>query len=321
MTVNKEQIQQAVFSGVKRGWSGFIWLLKILLPISLFTTLLVYSGWIGKIDFLLEPAMAFLNLPPMAALPLIAGLFTGIYGGIAAMTALPLSMDHMTLIAIFLLISHNIIQEGIVQAKTGLNLLTATIVRLTASVITVFAASLYLAPETAAAPAAAHAVSGEALSLSAVLTGWAVNNFFLSLKILGVIMSLMVALELMKLFDLINRIVSLITPLLRLMGLSKSVGVLWLTAAIFGLAYGSAVLIEEAKESHIDPEEMKKLQFSMGINHAMVEDPALFIPLGIGVFWLWVPRLIAAMIAAQLLGLYYKARGRRVLSPAVDRTP
>jgi hypothetical protein len=44
----------------------------------------------------------------VAALPLLVGTLTGIYGAIAAMVVLPFTKGQMTLIAIFLLIAHNL---------------------------------------------------------------------------------------------------------------------------------------------------------------------------------------------------------------------
>jgi hypothetical protein len=45
----------------------------------------------------------------------------------------------------------------------------------------------------------------------------------------------------------------------------------------------------------------------------MIEDPALFAMLGINLFWLWVPRLIMAVIAIQAY------RGIRFLSSKMKR--
>ena len=143
------QLESSLKVGIKKGWSGFIWMLKILIPISFLTALLEYSGWLYKIDFLLRPGMNLLDLPPVAALPLIAGMLTGIYGCIAAMAMLPLTIVQMTLVANFVLISHNLIQEGVIQGKSGLNPLRATLVRLTASVVTVIAISFFLKPDSA----------------------------------------------------------------------------------------------------------------------------------------------------------------------------
>jgi len=64
--------------------------------------------------------MGLLNLPSIATLPLVVEMLSGIYTGIAAMIVLPLTNNQMTLIAVFLMISHNLVQEEIIQAKSGL---------------------------------------------------------------------------------------------------------------------------------------------------------------------------------------------------------
>jgi hypothetical protein len=52
---------------------------------------------------------------------------------------------------------------------------------------------------------------------------------------------------------------------------------------------------------------------SIGINHSMVEDPLLFLPLGIGIFWLYVPRFVAAMVAVRIYNaIEAVVQGRRM---------
>ena len=307
MDTVRAKLKHSLTTGVKKGWSGFLWMLKILVPISLFTALLEYSGWIYKLDFLLGPGMNLLNLPSMAALPLIAGLLTGIYGGIAAMVVLPLTQDQMTLIAIFILISHNLIQEGVIQGKSGMHPFKAIVLRLLASIITVLMVSFFLETETIALAAKGPAMAARP-PLLVMLESWLVAMLYLSLKIFAIIMVIMILLALMKSFNLIQHIVKIIGPLLRAMGLDQRVGVLWLTANVFGLAYGGAVIVEEAQEGSLTARELERLHLSIGINHSMVEDPVLFLPLGLSAFWLWVPRLITAIVAVHLFDLYYKIR-------------
>ncbi len=301
-------VKQSLRSGVKKGLSGFIWMLKILIPISFLTALLEYSGWLYKIDFLLRPGMNLLDLPPVAALPLIVGMLTGIYGCIAVMAMLPLTIVQMTLVANFVLISHNLIQEGVIQGKSGLNPVRATLVRLTASIVTVMAISFFLKPDSAGPAPIGASVAAHPLLLI-MLKSWFVAMLYLSFKIFVIIMVLMIILETMKSFNLIPHIVKILTPLLKTMGLDQRVGILWLTATVFGVAYGGAVIVEEAKEGYLTARELERLHFSIGINHSMVEDPALFLPLGLSAFWLWVPRLITAIIAVRLYDLYYKIKG------------
>lgn len=303
----QNKLKYGLKTGITKGWSGFVWMLKILAPISFLTALLEYSGWINKIDFLLEPGMNLLNLPPIAALPLIAGMLTGIYGGIASMVVLSLTNNEMTLIAIFLLTSHNLIQEGIIQGKSGLNPVKATLFRLTASIVTVIIVSQFLASEPAELVEKSAFVSTHP-SFLIMLKSWFVATLYLSLKIFAIIMVLMILLETMKIFSMIQHIVKILSPLLKAMGLDNKVGILWLTATVFGIAYGGAVIVEEAKEEHLTKKELERLHLSIGINHSMIEDPALFLSLGLSAFWLWIPRFITAIIAVHLFDLYCKIK-------------
>ena len=282
-------------SGAQKGWRGSVWLLKILVPISFLTMLLDYSGWLTKIDFVLAPVMQVLNLPAAAALPLLMGILTGIYGGIAAMTALPFTPEQMTLMAIFLLISHNLFQESVIQGCSGLNVWTATCIRLAASVITVIFTAPFLGNGHHAMPVALAAPLADQ-TFGELLQAWALATLILGFKIIIIIMALMVLLELMKAYHLIRYLSVIMNPLMRLMGLDHKAGFLWLTAAVFGLSYGGAIIVEEVKSGHLDQDDLTRLQLSIGINHSVIEDPVLFLSLGIGPFWLWVPRLLAALI-------------------------
>jgi hypothetical protein len=141
-----------------------------------------------------------------------------------------------------------------------------------------------------------------------MLANWGIDTLYLCLKIFTIIMPLLCLLEIMKQFNLIDYIVKPLTPLLRILGLEKKIGTLWLTAVIFGLLYGAAVIVEATKKGTFTREELQRLQVSIGINHSMLEDPALFLSLGLSPFWLWVPRFVAAIIAVHSLKLYHRIK-------------
>lgn len=294
---------------MKKGWKGLVWLLKIILPVSFATALLVYFGIVYKLDFLLTPVMTFLCLPASAALVLVIGLFTGIYGTVAALSVIPFAMEHMILIAVFTLISHNLIQESLVQGNSGVNPFFAAVFRLFMAVLVTFLCAKIMGanPETGGIQAAGPMQESSQTFLM-MCTAWGRDTAWLVLQIFCIIMPLMVILELFKAFDIIAAITKLASPLLKVMGLDRSCGMLWLTAAIFGLAYGAAVLVEETRDNEFKKEDLTKLHLSVGVNHAMIEDPALFLPLGIPVLWLWVPRLVAAFLAAWLYTFFLSAR-------------
>ena len=292
---------------------------KIILPVSLVTFLLDYSGWLAHLDGLVEPLMAAIHLPAMAALPLIAGLLTGIYGAIAAMSVLPFTIEQITLMAVFLLIAHSLIQEGMVQHQSGCPAWMATTVRLTSAVLTVWALGLILGPETVQETAAASAVAARTAFWPAA-KAWGTDMIWLCLKILFIIMTLMIFMEFLKQYRIIDRLMGIIDPLMGLLGLDRRVGMLWMTAAVFGITYGGAVIVEEARDRQLTADQLKPLHVSIGINHAMVEDPALFLPLGIHPFWLWIPRLVTAVAFTYIYHLWRWTKKRR-RPMAVNTTP
>lgn len=296
-------VRDAFVTGLKKGLSGFIWIMKIVVPVSFLTALLAWSGFLNSIDFIVQPVMGFLYLPAMAALPLIIGMLAGIYGGIAAMAILPFTYGQMILMANFLLIAHNMIQEGIIQSKSGLPAFKATAIRIGTACITVIILAQFLdvGPE---GPASAGAGLPEPVPFLTMLNSWATETAGLAFKIFLIIMTILSSLEVIKVLGWINTVVKFLSPLLRIMGLSEKVGLLWITAVVFGLAYGGAVIVEEARAGHLDSEELETLQLSIGINHSMVEDPSLFLSLGLSPFWLWVPRTIIAIIAVRVLTLW-----------------
>ncbi len=309
MTFDPARLRRGLVTGLGRGWRGFWWLAKILVPISLATSLLVWSGLIEAADFLFQPAMSLLHLPAAAAWPLFVGLVAGVYAGIGAMTALPFTTPQMTLMAIFLLLAHNFIQEGVVQGKSGLHPLKATLFRLAAACLCVVVSAQFLdaSPEGPGLHLAGEAARPPFL---AMLQGWALAMLRLLPKILIIVVGLLTLLEIMKSLNVIDRLAWALGPLLRAMGLSQRVGFLWLTGVLFGLSYGAAVIVEEAREGGLSPPELEGLQLSVGLNHSVLEDTAIFMALGVGAFWLLVPRFLAAMAAVRLLGLWRRRSGQ-----------
>ena len=285
-------------AGLKRGWRSFGWICRIIIPVSLLVTLLQWTGWLNQLSFLLSPLMNLINLPFQAALPIIGGMLINAYVTIAAMAALPFTIEQMKLITVFTLICHNLIIEGIIQHKSGINVIKITPIRIAAAILTVLIASQFLGDTSQSLPIAAQLTFNAPLLM--VLKNWAVNLMTLLLKILGIIMVIMIMLELSQSLGWTKRSVRFFRPLMKVLGLPEQAATLWVISVGFGLTYGGAVTIDEAKRGILNKEELERLHISIGINHSMVEDPPLFLALGINPFWVWVPKLLMAIIAVQL---------------------
>ncbi|MEW6334146.1 MAG: iron transporter [Thermodesulfobacteriota bacterium] len=298
-------LRAGIRAGLKRGWHGFVWMMKIIIPISLFTALLDWSGVLHSLDFLLKPLMGFLSLPPNAALPLVIGMLSGVYGGIAAMVVLPFDTGQMTLIAVFILMCHSLVQEGIIQGNSGIHPLKVTLVRLVAAVVTLLLMAPWVGSSTAM-PAIAGDLPSAHPAFPGMIRHWAWKTLGLTVKIFFIITALLTFLEILKTFGWIHPLVRALDPFLRIMGLDQRVGFLWMTAVVFGLSYGGAIIVEEARSGHLTKDELEVLHLSIGMNHSMVEDPPLFIPMGIHPFWIYVPRLVMAIITVRLMRLWQR---------------
>ncbi|MFC1941969.1 iron transporter [Chloroflexota bacterium] len=297
----QNQLKNAFLDGIKKGWNTFLWMCKIVVPISLVVTLLQWTGWLNQLYIWLNPLMGLLDLPPEAMLPIVSGMLINNYAVIAIMTVIPFTAAQMTMIAIFSLIAHNLIMEGIVQHKSGISVVKINIFRIIAAILTVFIISQFMGDTSQ------RVVMPISLTTSSpileVLKTWAIDTIYLLLKILGIIIAIMIAQESLKSLGWLDYITGLFRSFMKVMGLSRKTTLIWLTAAVFGLLYGSAVIINEAKRGTLTKDELDYIHLSIGINHALIEDPFLFAVLGLNLFWLWIPRFITAIVAVHLYRL------------------
>jgi hypothetical protein len=207
----------------------------------------------------------------------------------------------MTLIAVFVLIAHNLIMEGIIQHRSGINVARVTLVRIAAAIVTVLIVSQLLGDISENVLGVTDTVTGA--PILEALGQWALNTLILLAKIFGIIMAIMIALESLAWLGWTDRMFNVSRPLMKIIGLSDRAAMLWVTAVVFGLMYGGAVIQERAKQGDLTKAELEHLHISIGINHSMVEDPVLFMALGLNGLWMLVPKLVMAVLVVHIFRL------------------
>jgi len=304
MSEFRSQLRIGLRTGIKRGWGSFVWICKIIIPVSFIAAVIQWAGWLSYLDFLLHPLMNVINLPAAAALPIIIATTVSFYAGIAIMVVLPFTIEQVILIALFITIAHMLIVEGIVQHKAGLNIVKATLVRIGAAILAVFVVS-QLFTDTSQSISLPASLAAQAPFIE-VLKGWAIDTLRLCGRIFIIIMLVMMVLYALEYLGWIKYLVKFFKPLMKVLGLSDEAVTIWVTGAGFGLLYGSAVIAEETKKKHLTKEELEHLQVSIAVNHSIVEEPALFLALGVNPLWLLIPRFVIAILAVHTLrGVQY----------------
>lgn len=303
MNSSFEKIKKSIFSALPAAKKTTWWIVKIIVPVSLLVSLLQYAGFIAHIAHYLHPVFSFIGLPGESAIVFITSTFLPLYAPIAIVTALPLGVREVTILAVMCLISHNLLVETAIQKKAGSSYAVMLLVRIFSS----FAAAYFLnklLPADMTGKVSAHAAV-DYDTVWQMLTAWAISSFWLMLKIWLIIAGLIFLQNVLKEFHLLDKISAFFAPLMGVMGLSRDSAFLWFIAHALGLTYGSAVILQSIESREITIENANLLNYHVAVNHSTLEDTLLFVAIGVPAGWLIVPRFILAIIIVWLVRLVH----------------
>ena len=304
----KRVIQGSGAKGLSAAWS----ILVIMIPVSLCMTLLQATGFLDKISWVLSPVMSVFSLPAEASIALIVGALINIYAGIAVMGTMQLNLWSINIIAVMMLICHNLIVESAVQSKTGVSGLKMSLFRIGAALATGWCLTLVL-PESMKLqqmlPGTEAALQSQ--SYLQVLIVWANQSAVLALKVILIIIAVTLMIDLMRYFRLFGPVSNALQPLTGINALPAQSAFMWMAGLVFGLAYGSGVLIAESKAGNMDRDALVRLNMSLGINHSIIEDTLLFVAIGAGLLWILLPRIVAAAAAVWLYVIIRDVMGNK----------
>ena len=118
--------------------------------------------------------------------------------------------------------------------------------------------------------------------------------FYSTLKLAAMMSVLIVALSILQRllseFGVIKLLSKLLRPILYIFGLPAKTSFLWIVANTLGLAYGAAVMIDEAESGKITQKDIDLLNHHIGISHSNLEDVILLASIGAMAWWLLLSR-------------------------------
>ena len=247
---------------------------------------------ISYISSFASPLFTLIGLPGDAALVFVTSIFTNIYTVIALLSTLDFSVRESLIMATMCLISHNFVVETIVLQKTGSSAVWMVILRVLGSFVAAIGLN-WLLPEMNGKMMAETVAS---LGFWETMLHWLESSVMLGLKIVLVISGLMILQRLLEEFGILKILSAMLSPLMRLFGLNPDVAFLWLVGNTVGLAYGSAIMMDYAKMGKLVHKEADLLNHHLAISHSQLEDPLLFVVMGLPVGWLIFPRVVLAML-------------------------
>lgn len=292
-----KRIANCIKEALPQGLKTAIWLLKITIPVSFGVMLLDFFGGLEFIAQYTTPIFKLIGLPGVAAVVIITSIFTNIYSVITVLITLALPVRDGTIIAVMCLISHGFIIETAVLKKTGSSTIRMVLLRLISSFFVGWVLNLIL-PGTSSINeeiiAQNHAV------FTAVFLNWLQLIGRTVLKILILVNLLLILQKILDEFGIIKWLEKPLKPLIILFGLPRETSFSWVVANTLGLAYGSAVMINQVKEGKMSKKQADLLNHHIALSHSQLEDPLLFLTLGYSLVWLIIPRVAIAIIAVWL---------------------
>jgi spore maturation protein SpmB len=292
------RLLSAVRGALRPAFRTTVWILKIMLPITLGVACLNYVGAIEWIAAGLAPLFRYIGLSGEAVIVFLTAVLVNIYSAIAVIATLGFDFRSVTILAVMCLIAHNLIMETAIQKKTGASAAAMVILRLGTALLAGFLLNRLL-PGTMEGTLILDGITPEVVPVSwgGLFIGWGVSIVRLSLRMALFIFSLNILQNILREFGMIDRLTWPLRPVMAAFGLPRPVSFLWIVANCVGLGYGGALMIAEIEKGDIRPRDTRLLNTHIAISHSLLEDTLLFAAIGIGVFWIIVPRMLLAVTA------------------------
>lgn len=304
-TESKNSIFHEIFYvGFKEAVKSSLGIFKIMLPVSLLMAILNYFGIVDWLSVLFQPITNLLGLSGKAILPLLSGYLINTYSAIALMISLELPMKEIAILSSMVLLSHTLPVELSIQKKAGGNMGLLFLIRVGSSIITGIVLNIVLPNESVIISSETQAITAVATtSLLVVLKSWVQDNVTTIIKIFVINIVISVVFKCLIKFHVVDKLSSLLKPIMFIFGLGKECAPYWLIANVIGLIYGVGILITANENKDLGKEEIRRLNVSICSMHSIIQETANFLVLGVSILVLIVPRLITAVVSVWVYNI------------------
>lgn len=116
-----------------------------------------------------------------------------------------------------------------------------------------------------------------------------------------VVVPLMIVLEIAQSNGLLQKLNRVVAKPFRGIGLGEEGAFPVVVAMVFGLTFGSGVILNHVRTGKVTPKEAKVIGTFIALAHALIEDTIIFMTLGAPFLLLVAPRLILAYIMSYVV--------------------
>ena len=292
-----------LFECVKSGHHVAIGIFRFLIPIVLGVKLLEVSGLIPWLAMPMRPLMDLLGLPAemsLAWLPcMLVSIFSGLMVLVSLMPQLPeLTTAQMTVFGLMVLIAHSLVLEVRIAGQCGASMPFQCCLRLASAILAAFLLHLILD--------GAGLLQGKALVLldaapTSSLGEWGLQQACNLAQMYVIICLVMLLQKALDAFRISQFAAWLLSPVLRLLGISPKAVSIVIIGFTMGILYGSGVLIKSTQEGHLSGRDVFSSISLLGLSHSLIEDTLMLSLIGGSLWGLLGFRIVFTLASGALL--------------------
>ncbi len=291
--------KQVFQDSISVSWTLF----RIMIPTILVLKVLEEAGGIVYLSQLLDPVMSAVGLPSELGLVWATTLLVNIYSGLLVLINLnmELSVAQVSVIGSMMLLAHSLPVEGAISRKAGVSLWVTTLVRIGASFL--FGLLLYHFYEITglSQQEASMLLQQNDSGLEIGLMDWAMAQIKNLAMIYLILTALMLVLRILKLLGIEALMTMALSPLLRFLGISREATSLTIVGVTLGLSYGGGLLIQEARNGHIQPRDIFCAIMLLNLLHSVIEDTLLILLMGADLSAILWGRMIFSILLVSII--------------------
>ncbi len=254
----------------------------------------------------LEPIMELMGLPAEMGIVWATGMLSSVYSALAILPSVllnsSLSVEQATVLGLIILIAHSLIMETRIAGQCGLSMTFQLVLRVVVAIFAgillhIICSFLNIWQE----PANIFLVHQEQ---STTWAAWAISEFWNLVQIFIIICGVMLFTRAINYFRISHYTGILLSPLLRLVGISKEGTNVIIVGLSIGILYGGGVIIKESKDGTLSKADSFAAMSLMGIAHALIEDTLLLMLMGGSLWGLLVFRMLIAVLVGIIINYY-----------------
>ncbi|QIZ78177.1 nucleoside recognition domain-containing protein [Ferrimonas lipolytica] len=270
-------------------------LFRVMIPILIIIKVATEFGAIELFAEAISPLMGSIGLPGEMGLVWATTLLTNMYGGMVVLVTAEaqLTVAQMTTLFALSLVAHGLPIEGAIARQAGMRWGMILLSRIGGGFLLAWFTMHYY--QSMGIGQEVAQLMWHATPPPATLMEWAQQQIENLAMIAVIIFVLLLALRVLSLLGVDLLMAKFLSPMLRLMGISKQATNLAMIGITVGLAYGGALLVQDARSGKVSKRDLFSVVLLLNLMHGIIEDLLLVAVTGADVGYLFWSRLIMAM--------------------------